>query len=73
MTAPETRWIRDVPSDPMMQRQWSQQAIPWCTTHDLKAFTDGSDACWLEEGLENNPRRCEISTGGPDHKWWKDS
>ena len=47
-----------------------QTAIPWCTTHDQKAddvvCVIGSGDC----GYVRLP--CVISTGGPDHKWWKD-
>ena len=73
---PETQWIRDVPSDPMMQRQWSRSAIPWCTTHDGQALY--GDKCPSGMNIEQFPpvgfykAWCEISQGGPDHKWWKD-
>ena len=60
----ERRWVRDVPVDSIMQRQWVQVAIPWCITHDRP---DELDEYGDDGGL------CEVSTGGPDHKWWKDA
>ena len=41
-----------------------QVAIPWCTTHDRP---DELDEYGDDGGL------CEVSTGGPDHKWWRDT
>ena len=61
----ETQWIRDVPSDPMMANQWRRTAIPWCTTHDTKG---DNDHLMFHRGR----KICVISTGGPDHWWWKD-
>ncbi len=63
MNQSSTRWVRDVPTDPVMQSQWQQEAIPWCITHDQP---DELDEYGDHGGL------CEVSTGGPDHKWWKD-
>ena len=47
-----------------------REPIPWCTTHDAsKVEADWLDpTCGAGDGLA-----CEISTGGPDHKWWKDT
>ncbi len=45
------------------------EAIPWCTTHDHQS-NESLHACLagiIKEGA------CHISTGGPDHKWWKDT
>lgn len=63
----KVRWIRDTPSDPILQRQWSQTAIPWCTTHDREAKFDKGKLVGQGEKV------CVISNGGPDHKWWIDT
>ncbi len=51
----------------------NQRAIPWCTTHDLRARKDDDRVCpgggWVGVGYST---RCQISSGGPDHKWWVD-
>ena len=50
-----------------------QEAIPWCTTHDMSIYLiDG--VCFAGWMLINRGEvaPCEISMGGPDHKWWKD-
>ncbi len=76
-TETETQWIRDVPSNPMMQRQWSRTAIPWCTTHDSPkddTFTE-FDVCQthrINRRFAPKDYLCQILTGGPDHKWWVD-
>ena len=53
-----------------------QQAIPWCTTHDISKdipnpnpAADRPGDCFLAEYREGE---CVISTWGPDHKWWVD-
>ena len=47
-----------------------QEAIPWCTTHDLPdLFSDGMCADSRVVSLDE----CNISQGGRDHKWWKDT
>ena len=48
-----------------------QRAIPWCTTHDAEQ-ADYDDICWKGVWRPNAGGVCVISTGGPDHKWWKD-
>ena len=53
----------------------TQQAIPWCTTHDSKVTdpVDGDpDTCARGEWEPQLVGLCEISTGGPEHKWWVD-
>ena len=46
-----------------------QEAIPWCTTHSDVASLD-AEKCWA---YVVEPGACVISSGGPDHKWWKDT
>ena len=53
-----------------------QQAIPWCTTHDISKdipnpnpAADRPEDCLLAEYREGE---CVISRGGPKHKWWVD-
>ena len=70
----EIRLVRDVPSDQMMQLQWIQTAIPWCTTHDAQQSGDQpycKDARAPDTDAEIH--KCTFSTGGSDHKWWKDN
>ncbi len=46
-----------------------REPISWCTTHNHQS-NESLHACLagiIEEGA------CRISTGGPDHKWWKDT
>ena len=65
MTAPETRTIpRKFPREDV-----TQQAIPWCTTHDLPSCPLPARFCYE---AYRDPFSCSISTGGPDHKWWRD-
>ena len=51
-----------------------QDPIPWCTTHN--AQQSGENYCWkfVDYAAFSNVREanCELSTGGPDHKWWED-
>ena len=66
-TEPETRWTLLVESP-------KQTAIPWCTTHDSAAASPSDIPpiyCAVWEGFNTNGA-CDILTGGPDHKWWKD-
>ncbi len=51
----------------------TQTAIPWCTTHDSKAYVriDELSACERAEAYGWNDS-CNISLGGYDHLWWKD-
>lgn len=52
-----------------------QQAIPWCSIHNLPADPEWKDPkgrwmCayeWVVHGTE-----CNVSTGGPHHLWWRD-
>ena len=71
------RLVRDAPADPIMQEQWVQEAIPWCTFHDSPE--KGGGFCWHNHDVLLNPKvplvrldDCVVSTGGPDHKWWVD-
>jgi len=48
-----------------------QTPIPWCTTHDSPKVVDDKARYCYEKSLAE-VFTCEISTGGPDHKWWKD-
>ncbi len=72
----ETRWVRDVPADPMMQNQWQQRAIPRCIAHNMGGLMI-DDRCvvgkmLIDDPLSEEPDGCVISRGGPDHKWWVD-
>ncbi len=52
-----------------------QQAIPWCTTHyGIVVNSTPERQCWRAFWLggEFNEEPCNISSGGPDHKWWRD-
>ena len=52
---------------------YNQTAIPWCTTHDEGAVADGFIVCRVGVVLgELAQTNCLISTGGPNHKWWRD-
>ncbi len=50
-------------------RVLTRTAIPWCTFHDYQAMSDVIGCPADYRGLDES---CDISTGGPDHKWWKD-
>jgi len=52
-----------------------QQAIPWCTAHATSLITESARTCntyktYISAAAEPEP--CVISTGPPDHFWWKD-
>ena len=72
MTEPETRsllrWEHENPD------VYNQEAIPWCTTHNVQRSGDQpycKDA--RAPDIDAEIHECEISSGGPDHKWWKDT
>ncbi len=54
-----------------------QVAIPWCPTHNCQVLY--GDKCPPGMNIEQYApvgfykAWCEVSTGGPDHKWWKDT
>ena len=48
-----------------------QTAIPWCITHDAELVDN--DVCWRGVWRPTAGGICDISTGGPDHKWWEDT
>ena len=54
---------------------WKRKPIPWCTTHDCQALY--GDKCPPGMNIEQYApvgfyqAWCEVSQGGPDHKWWK--
>ena len=53
----------------------TQQPIPWCNTHDAWMQYPGLNRCAQGVHLHEltGIAGCDnISTGGPDHKWWKD-
>ncbi len=54
-----------------------REAIPWCTTHDFGECHCGHVEvchCQSHDAVSAGPiNTCVISTGGPDHKWWKDT
>lgn len=64
----ETRVISDPRSLPPLE--WIQEAIPWCTTHDASV---GAESPVCDYGDLSGHGNCVILTGGPDHKWWKDT
>ena len=56
-----------------------QEAIPWCTTHDMNVTIGHKYRTWIWDGCiaavtewRDDTDSCVISTGGPDHKWWFD-
>ena len=65
---PETRTLFDAESE--VADAYVQVAIPWCTTHNQCTYVylvrDGEHC----GGFDGNS--CVVSSGGPDHKWWKD-
>ena len=62
-----------------------REPIPWCTTHDRDAHMTtwsvkeqqqtpgGCGEVRLSDECYEDITRCIVSTGGPDHKWWRDS
>lgn len=58
----------------------TQEAIPWCTTHDMKVTIGHKYREWIWDGCivavnewRDNTDTCVVSEGGPDHKWWQDT
>ena len=88
MSEPETRLVLLEPREVDRQLGFTseQKAIPWCTTHDEK-LPDGPELkkveprCWFDyfygvkdsDGNRVGSLMCVVSTGGPDHYWWKDT
>jgi len=60
-----------IPHELIIDDYLTQTAIPWCTTHDSSMTTDGQRC--LVQTIFDYAEGCVISTGGPDHKWWKDT
>ena len=56
----------DVTVDGRQFTEVTQQPIPWCTTHNKQAKFDEGDL------IGQGAKICVVSTGGLDHKWWKD-
>ena len=53
-------------------------AIPWCTTHDVSTTSDECDSPiaifdMSPDAAPFDEIPCVISTGPPDHHWWKDT
>ena len=46
------------------------EAISWCTTHDNEAVHEQGTGCYQAIAI-GNWSDSVISSGGPDHKWWK--
>lgn len=46
-----------------------REPIPWCTTHNTSV---GAESSVCDYGDLSGHGGCVISTGGPDHKWWRD-
>ncbi len=72
------RKVLDVlPDEGFPTVQVTLTAIPWCIPHDRQAVERehglSPDECWqvvwASEGYEYE--LCRISTGGPDHEWWR--
>ncbi len=55
-------WILSAPN---------REPISWCTTHDNEAVHEQGTGCYQAIAI-GNWSDCVISTGGVDHKWWKD-
>ena len=69
-TIPGTRGgLTGVHSGQIGGRWINREAIPWCTLHDRMIFLKRPLDC----GAPLDDEECVISTGGPDHKWWKDT
>ena len=66
---PETRTLFDAESE--VADAYVQEAIPWCTVHNTKGVRPNL-VCDLAQFAEFPVTDCNISTGGPEHKWWKD-
>ncbi len=52
----------------------NMEPIPWCLTHD-SPYSEGwitEEACLQREVRANSEDECELSNGGPDHRWWVD-
>ena len=53
-----------------------QEAIPWCTTHDSETAISLDGQVYFCRKAQTwthlETHGCEVSTGGPDHKWWRD-
>ena len=62
--------LKDLYLPPKLVRR-EQQAIPWCIAHNSKGVLPGL-VCDLAQFTEFESTPCEISTGGPEHKWWMD-
>ena len=60
-----------------IREEVTREAIPWCTTHDSKRLGHNPELCEFAAWYSNQDKHqiggqnCVISTGGPDHKWWK--
>ncbi len=63
----EGRVLDVLPPEGFPTVQVKLELIPWCTTHGLSVADPGDETCELwEDGWD-----CAISTGGPDHEWWR--
>ena len=74
MSEPETRTLYEWPDANEVTDAYVQEAIPWCVKHDSMA--EDNYMCDVEVGSptdKNVKPDCVVSTGGPDHKWWKDT
>ena len=55
-----------------------QTAMVWCLQHDKGPLLSDDTVCGVHElvriGVHTLEKvgSCIVSTGGPDHKWWKD-
>ena len=54
-------------------RRIVQTAIPWCVEHDMQATHDWRGDIPVCHRQSDVPPDCQVSTGGPDHKWWQDT
>ena len=67
MSEPETKVVSLAPI-----RIHRQTPIPWCTTHDSIAATRNRCKNFTKWDIRKDEYDCVISTGPPDHFWWKD-
>ncbi len=73
--------LKDLYLPPKMVRH-EQEAIPWCIAHNSQlpsGAAEHDNRCWFSwhYGIKGPDGErmgvdCEISTGGPEHKWWVD-
>lgn len=66
----DSAFIDVLPPEGFPTVQVKLDAIPWCTAHNSKGVLPGL-VCDLAQFAEHPVTPCVISTGGPDHEWWR--